>query len=73
MPLFGVAVVQQPTKKEKEEGAVERLIFGPQWEIANDAQTVALRVLLKAQREGKLDAANDPDFSRAQVLVCPFA
>lgn len=72
MPLFGVAVVQQPTKKEREEGATERLVFGPEWEIGADAQAVALRVMLKAQREGKLDAANDPDFSRAQVLVSPF-
>lgn len=31
-----------------------------------------MRVLLKAQREGKLDAANDADFSRAQVLISPF-
>jgi hypothetical protein len=73
MPLFGVAVVVQPTKKEREEGASERLVFGPEWEIGTDAQAVAMRLLLKAQREGKLDAANDPDFNRAQVLVCPFA
>jgi hypothetical protein len=72
MPLFGVAVVMQPTKKEREDGQTERLVFGPEWELGADGQAVAMRVLLKAQREGKLDAANDADFARAQVLVSPF-
>lgn len=31
MPLFGVAVIMQPTKKEREEGQTERLVFGPEW------------------------------------------
>jgi len=29
MPLFEVAIIEKPTKKEAEEGASERLVFGP--------------------------------------------
>lgn len=69
MPLFGVAVLEQPTKKEREEGKSERLLFGPEWDTGVDGQAVALKILLDAQRGGKL---GDIDMSRAQVLVTPF-
>lgn len=70
MPLFGVAVIEQPTKKEREEGASERLVFGPEYDTGADGQAVALKIMLKAQREGKLPS--DMDMSRAQVQVSPF-
>jgi len=71
MSLFGVAVIEQPTKKEREDGKSERLLFGPEWDTGVDGQAVALKVLLDAQRSGKLPA--DLDMTRAQVLVSPFA
>lgn len=72
MPLFGVAVLEQPTKKEKEDGKSERLLFGPVWDTGADGQAVALKILLGAQQGGKLPG--DLEFlSRAQVIVVPFA
>ncbi len=70
MPLFSVAVLEQPTKKEREEGVSERLLFGPEWDTGADGQAVALKILLKAQQAGKLPA--DLDLARAQVLVSPL-
>jgi hypothetical protein len=70
MPLFGIAVLEQPTKKEREDGKSERLLFGPEWDTGADGQAVALKILLSAQQGGKLPA--DLDLSRAQVLVTPF-
>ena len=37
MPLFEVAILQQPTKKEAEDGHQEKLLFGPQAVVARDA------------------------------------
>ena len=54
MPLFGVAVLEQPTKKEREDGKSERLLFGPEWDTGADGQAVALKILLSAQQNGKL-------------------
>lgn len=71
MPLFGVAVIEQPTKKDREEGKGERLLFGPEWNTGAEGQAVALKVLLDAMRTGKLPS--DLDMDRAQVLIHPFA
>ena len=68
MPLFEVAILERPTKKEVEEqGAVEKLVYGPKPVIANDAQSAGIAAVM-----GKTDI---PDFKieRAQVLVRPFA
>lgn len=67
MPLFEVAIVQQPTKKEVEEGTgQEVLLFGPKAVLARDGQTAAITAVT-----GK-DAPQGIDMSRAQVLVRPF-
>jgi hypothetical protein len=68
MPLFEVAIIQKPTKKEAEEGTgVERLLFGPAAVLARDGQTAAIAAVT-----GK-DAPKDLDMTRAEVLVRPFA
>ena len=68
MPLFEVAIVQQPTKKETEEGTgVEKLLFGPKAVLARDGQTAAIAAVTGP------DAPKDLDMTRAQVLVRPFA
>lgn len=68
MPLFEIAIVQQPTKKEAEEGTgVEKLLFGPKAVLARDAQTAAITAVTGS------DAPQGLDMSRAQVLVRPFA
>lgn len=67
MPLFEVAIVQQPTKKEQEEGVgVEKLLFGPKAVLAQNDQTAAI-VAVTGQ-----DAPQNLDMTRAQVLVRPF-
>lgn len=65
MPLFEVAILEQPTKKEVEEtGAIEKLVFGPQAVIAKDTQSAGIAAVL--DHEVKVDRA------RMMVLVRPF-
>lgn len=67
MPLFEVAIIQAPTKKEAEEGTgVEKLLFGPKAVVARDSQTAAIAAVTGA------DAPTNLDMTRAQVLVRPF-
>jgi hypothetical protein len=43
MPLFEIAIIQKPTKKELDEGTgVEKLIFGPTAVMAKDGQSAAI-------------------------------
>jgi hypothetical protein len=68
MPLFEVAIIQQPTKKESEEGTgVEKLLFGPKAVLARDSQTAAISAVTGT------DAPQGLDMSRAQVIVRPFS
>jgi hypothetical protein len=67
MPLFEVAIIKDPTKKELEEGtATEELLFGPKAVLAKDAQTAAIAAVT-----GK-DAPQGLDMTRARVIVRPF-
>ena len=69
MPLFEVAILEVPTKKEAEEGgAVEKLAFGPEFVVARDAQSAAIKAVME-----NADAAGKVDKARMQVLVRPFA
>ncbi len=65
MPLFEVAILEKPTKKDAEDGQSEKLVFGPKAVVASDAQAADIAAVLgeeiKAER------------SRIQVLVRPFA
>jgi hypothetical protein len=66
MPLFEVAILERPTKKDAEDGKTERLAFGPQPVVAADPQSAAIAAVL--------DAKNiDVDRQRMEVLVRPFA
>ena len=68
MPLFEVAIIQKPTRKEVEEGTgKELLIFGPTAVIARDSQTAAIAAVTGP------NAPKDLDMNRAEVLVRPFA
>lgn len=68
MPLFEVAIIAKPTKKEVEEGTgAEKLVFGPTAVIARDQQSAAITAVTGA------DAPKDLDMTRAEVLVRPFA
>lgn len=70
MPLFEVAIIQQPTKKELDEGTgQEKLVFGPQSIIARDSQTAAIAAIT-ADGADKVKAI---DMARCQVIVRPFS
>lgn len=66
MPLFEVAILQKPTKKEAEDGGGEKLIFGPKFVIAKDDNAAGFSAMMG---EG---APRDLDMNRAEVLVRPF-
>ncbi len=69
MPLFEVAILEQPTKKEIEEGTgEEKLVFGPKCVVAKDGQSAALKAVLDNSGE-----AAKIDKSRMQVIVRPFS
>ena len=69
MPLFEVAILELPTKKEIEEGTgVEKLKFGPKCVVAKDSQSAAISAVL-----GDKETAGQIDQTRMQVLVRPFA
>lgn len=68
MPLFEVAILEVPSKKEVEDGATEKLAFGPTFVIANDAQSAAIKAVLENAGE-----ASKVDQNKMEVLVRPFA
>jgi hypothetical protein len=70
MPLFEVAILQKPTKKEAEEGASEKLVFGPVSVVARDQQSAAINAVMDGS---KTEMPADTDRSRWEVLVRPFA
>lgn len=67
MPLYEVAILEAPTKKEAEEGGSEKLVFGPKAVVANDSQSAAIAAVMDSKDAVQVDRA------RMQVLVRPFA
>lgn len=65
--LYEVALIQQPTQKEREEGAIETLIMAPTPVIAKDEQSAGVAAVMQQKDSIKCD------ISRVQVLVRPFA
>jgi hypothetical protein len=68
VPLFEVAILENPTRKAAEDGASQKLVFGPQAVVARDAQSAAINAVLDGAELSK-----DVDRSRLEVLVRPFA
>ena len=67
MPLFEVAILETPTKKEiEEDGVQEKLVFGPSAVIARDAQSAGIVAIMD-------NKDIDVDKTKMQVLVRPFA
>lgn len=69
MPLFEVAILESPTKNEREDGASERLIFGPRAVVAKDEQGAAISAVLDRQDD---EHVIEVDRSRMTILVRPF-
>lgn len=69
MPLFEVAIMEMPSKKEMDEGTgEEKLAFGPVYVVAKDGQSAALKAVLDNPAK-----AASVDKSKMAVLVRPFA
>ena len=66
MPLFEVAILEKPTKKEAEDGATEKLVFGPKAIIARDGQSAAIMAVMDGEVPSNVDR------QRMEVLVRPF-
>jgi len=66
MPLFEVAIIEAPTKDQREEGELEKLLVAPTTVIARDEQSAAIKVALA---DGSADLGNK---DRMEVLVRPF-
>lgn len=67
MPVFEVVIIQKPTRKEAEEGQIEKLLYGPKAVVAKDAQAAAIGAVVGG------DLAKDTDLSRVDVLIRPFS
>lgn len=65
MPLFEVAILERPSKKlMEEEGALEKLVFGPKTVVARDNQGAVVAAVL--------DSGLKIDAEKVEVLVRPF-
>ena len=67
MPLFEVALIKHPTKKEREDGGMETLVMEPTAVLARDQQSAGVSAVVQ-----KSDEIKD-DMARVEVLVRPFA
>ena len=68
MPLFEVAILEEPSKREKErESKPEKLVMPPTAVIASDPQSAAISVVLD-----KPDVLAGVDRTRMRVLIRPF-
>jgi hypothetical protein len=65
MPLFEVAILERPTSKEAEDGAVEKLILPPTPVLAADKQGAAVAAVLD---NSKIEVER----ARMEILVRPF-
>ena len=66
MPLFEVAIIKRPTKKESEEGGSDELVMEPKAVVAKDAQGAAIAAVIGNKGLESLD------LTRVDVLVRPF-
>ncbi len=68
MPLFQVAIIENPTKKEKEEGGQDKLVMEPTNIVAKNEQNAVVKAVAMASENGglKLDA------DRMEVIARPF-
>jgi hypothetical protein len=67
MPLFEVAIIEKPTRKEIENGAVEKLVFGPEAVIAVTEQAAAITAVMDSVETKNIDR------NKMEVLIRPFA
>lgn len=67
VPLYEVAILQKPTKKEVDEGTgTEKLVYGPKCVVARDDAGA----MVAAMADG--DKPTIDDINRIEVIVRPF-
>jgi hypothetical protein len=67
MPLFEIAITQRPTKKEAEEGASEKLMFGPKAVVAADKEAAVIDLAMSGELPQEIDR------KRMEIHCRPFA
>lgn len=66
--LFDIVIIEKPTKKQEEDGALEKILFGPKTIPARDKDHAKTLALLHSEF-----TAGDATKSRVEVIVRPFA
>lgn len=66
MPLYEVAIIEKPTRRESESGVNEKLVYGPKPVIARNAQNAVVVALLGGDKP-------EFDVNKVEVLVRLFA
>lgn len=66
MPLYEVALIERPTKKEQEDGKSEKLILPPTPVLAKDDRSAGFQAVI--EHKDKIAV----DLQRVEVLVRPF-
>ena len=64
MPLYEVAVIEKPTKKESEDGMLEKIIVKPELIVAKDDKHAGFMVFKKLP--------DTVDLSKVSVIIRPF-
>lgn len=67
MPVYEVCIVQKPTRKEAEDGGMEKLLYGPKAVVAKDPQAAAIGAVMGGE------LSKDADLTRLDVLIRPFS
>lgn len=69
MALFEIVILEKPTKKGREDGQEEKVVFGPEFVVSTDGQSAAIKAIMA--NAGRLAAAQVAQ-DRMEVLVRPF-
>ena len=67
MPLYEIAITQKPSKKEAEDGQLEKLMFGPKTVVSKDQQSAVIDLAMSGELPKEIDR------SRMEIHCRPFA
>ena len=67
MPLYEIAITQKATKKEAEDGQLEKLMFGPKTVVAKDQQSAVIDLAMSGELPKEIDR------TRMEIHCRPFA
>ena len=67
MPLYEVAILEEPTKKEERDGVLEKLMFGPTPIIAKNFESAGAVAVMEMGSGVKINK------NKMRIIVRPFA